>query len=299
MGNEVQNSATTHVTRIWWAFKGVYSHNYISGSSLNGNGRHALKMHASAYWPDPNNNDPSLASYVGTYAETGGGGLPEFTRFVVISNNIFGSSGPWPVAIGPQDAWKDERVSDVIFEKNWYTQEYGSQSNLVQIALYFASSYSTIRNNIFDLTSGANGTTGISILRRGFEPAPKGNNIYNNTIYRGEDLSTTTNPHYGIAIHAEATDTVVKNNVVSYSFISSPTLIVLDDNSGQTVSSNNILTPFTDLADPENAPPPLSRDFSLDPAASNLIDSGETLPVFDDLDGTIRTGLFDIGAYSY
>ncbi len=126
IGNKVKDSGQSHVVRVWQAYKSVISHNIISGSSLNStDGRLALKFHG-----------PGMEEYfppVGSDAY-----LENRTEFAVISNNVFGGSGPWPVAIGPADDLHDCLVSDVIFEGNRIHPDYGSQSccsSSVQVGL--------------------------------------------------------------------------------------------------------------------------------------------------------------------
>jgi len=297
LGNEIKNSDLTHATRMIWAFKGVYSHNLVSGTSLvSGTGRQAMKLHGPAYWPDPEGSDGK--TYVGDFATTGELGVKDFTRFVVISDNVFGASGPWPVSIGPQDSGRDERVSDVIFERNKILAQYGENSSfLCQAQLHFSGRYGTIRNNITDSTGGNQGATGIEIIHWGVEWAPQSNRIYNNTIYRRPGGSTTEYAHTGIIIHADATDTIVRNNYVSFPDVTGPKTLI-DDNSGSAESSNNVMTTTPYFADPDNSNP-LLRDFSLTASAIEAIDQGAAVPVYDDFAGAVRIALYDIGAFLY
>jgi len=117
----------------------VLSSQCISGSSLdNANGRHALKFHG------PGDGEYGIPTQ-GTIR------LEHLTEFAIISDNVFGSSGPWPVAIGPQDSGANEEVRDVIFERNRIVSEYGSRSSTpVQVALNIWGRYITIRNNLMD-----------------------------------------------------------------------------------------------------------------------------------------------------
>ena len=205
IGNKIHNVDESHVARVWWAHLGVINHNMLSGSSLaNSNGRHALKFHG-----------PVVGTYasaggdacVGNFATTKGEGLPYPTKFTVISNNVIGSSGPWPVSIGPQNGNLDERVSDLIFEKNKVMADYGKSSPMsVQASLMFEGRYITARNNILSGTGAYNDYTGIAVERRGIEWAPLGNRVYNNTIYSSSSHAET----YGVYVNADAKDTVIR-----------------------------------------------------------------------------------------
>ena len=283
IGNTIYNASTSHVTRVWWAHKGVIAHNDISGSSLdNTNARHGLKMHG-----------PKEGTELGTFAETGNGGLPEPTRFVMVSNNIVGSSGYVPLSIGPQDASSNENVSDIIFEKNKIIAEHGDTSTtLPSKGINIEGRYHTLRNNVFDGTSTTNNYTAIVVERRGIEDTPLGIHVYNNTIYNN---GIVINGPVGIEINALAVDTVAANNFVSFPTATSDTLIT--DNSGTSVLTNNSMTNTPTFADPNNVTP-LSRDFALG-VGSSAIDAGSSVLVYDDFDDTVRSGTFEQGAYQY
>ena len=285
MGNRANDSKTTHVCRAWMAYLSVISHNRLSGASTeNTNGRHALKMHG------------PIDSNVGTYAETGSGGLPFPTKFTVIANNTIGGSGPWSMSLGPQSAGAqyDERLSDIIVEKNIFLADYGTlvPSKLVQVSLMFEGRYFTVRNNVFVGTGGASSYTGVAIERRSTEPTPLGNHVYNNTIYNSDLI---TGSMTGVSVDSTAADTVIKNIFASFPDDSSETLII--DNSGTAVTSNNQMNNTNGFTDPDNVTP-LSRDFSLT-AGAPAIDAGTDVAVYDDFDDVVRSGTFEQGAYNF
>lgn len=283
MGNIVFDSEATHTSRIWLSYQGVISHNIISGASYGGsNGRHALKLHG-----------PS-ESVIGTYAETGGIGLPHRSKFTIIANNIFGGSGPWPVSIGPQDSSSDQRLSDIIIEKNKMLASFGTQSDTpVTIGLIFEGRYITARNNILDGTTLNNDYIGISVTRRGIEATPLGNRVYNNTIYRNTEA---VNGAIGIDIDSSASDTVIRNNFIAFPGVSNQTLI--NDSSGSSIFDHNLLNNNHGFVDPNNNDP-LLRNFSLFPT-SPAINQGISVPVLDDFDGINRTqDIYDLGAFYY
>lgn len=284
MGNSLHDSSTTHISRIWHAYGGVISHNLISGASLdNTNGRHAIKLHG-----------PKNGSEVGTYAETGGYGIDNRTTFVVVSDNIFGGSGPWPVSIGPQDSISEEDLSDILFEKNKVIAGYGSQSPTpVQVSLMIEGRYITARNNIIDGTGGSNDYTGINVNRRGIEWTPLAIRVYNNTIFNSGSIP---NGAKGITVGEEATNTIIRNNYVSFPNETIEKLTI--DDSGNSIISNNAITDTPGFLDSNNTDL-LKRNFSLTSEAIDAIDKGYFLPILDDFSNASRTGIFDIGAYSY
>ena len=282
MGNVAFNSKTSHVTRIWNSYQGVIAHNSLSGASYtNAYGLHALKFHG------------ATESQIGSYSETGANGLPHRTKFTIISDNIFGSSGPWPVVIAPQNDISDENLSDIIVEKNKFISSFGTQGEtLVTTGLKFGGQYITVRNNIFDGSGNQEGYRGIVIERSGIEAPPHGNHIYNNTIYKAGNSVWT---YEGILIDETASDTVVINNFVS--FPDSDNQLLITDYSGDITMERNILNRSHGFVDPSNVEP-LLRDFSL-LSWSPAVNQGMFVPVFDDFKGLDRNGSYSLGAHHH
>jgi len=290
LGNIVENSSTSHVVRVWQAYKGVISHNRFSGSSTdNSNGRHALKLHGPGYSSFGGVNE------YGTPVPSSGL-LENLTEFVVVSDNTFGSSGPWPVAIGPQDALTDAELKDILFERNRIIADLGKTSpKAVQVSLNIWAQYVSVRNNIFDGTGGDSSYTSIMVSRRGAEPPPTGIKIFNNTIFRSDN----TSGYYrrGIELGSSVTNTQVKNNLISFPGATVPTYSVIDNSSGAEISYN-FMTDSAGFIDQGN-PSPLLRSFDLT-ATSPVINKGTDVLVYDDFLGDSRTdSQYDIGAFEY
>ena len=272
LGNNARDSKESHVMRIFLANNSVISHNMLSGSNLeNDSGLHALKFQA------PNNSE---------------------SEFTIISNNVFGSSGPWPINIGPENSVVDERVSHVIFERNRIITEYGnSSSNEVTIPLHIWARYITVRNNIFDGTGSGDNYIGIMIEQRGIEPPPIGVRIYNNTFYRFD--SSSGYYHTGIRIEDTAIGTIVKNNLVVVDGGTSELFII--DNGINSLVSYNICDGNISFVDPDNADP-LSRSFELMKSSSDAINMGYNISsVLEDFNENSRPygQKYDIGAFEY
>ena len=281
IGNKIYNAMDSHVVRVWQGYLGVISHNIISGSSIDSTtGRHALKLHGSR---ESEVNPEGI-----------GLNLNNRTTFVVVSNNVFGSSGPWPVTIGTQDGAADQRVNDIIFEKNRIHPDYGAQSSrLVQVALNIWGRYYSIRNNIIDGTGASNYFTAINVSTRGVEPAPVGVEIYNNTIYRS-DVNTTD--HKGFLVENSCTDTIIINNFVSFPNVTGAKILIMNS-SADLVQSNNILTSTPSLVNPDLADP-LSRDYTLQVNSSPDEAGISNVPICDDYYSKrrLQDGAYDIGA---
>jgi hypothetical protein len=287
LGNIFKNTHQSQVVRLWLTNHGVVEHNLISGSSLdlNTSGREGLKFHS----PDHTTvGEPVINTGI----------INAETEYSIISDNVIGTSGPFPIIIGSENNVKDERVSNIIIERNRICSDYGNTSgDLPQISLNVWSRYTTVRNNIMDGTGSKPGYIGIAVYRQGVSPIPAYNEIYNNTIYRGDASSDI---HRGIHIESTATLTTVRNNLMSFPYATGYSWQVngLVDEASDTVSSNNLFTDTAGFIDPNNAAP-LSRYFNV-VGGSPGIDSGYSVPVYEDYDGNIRpNGNYDIGAYEY
>ncbi len=288
MGNDLRDSNESHVLRVWQAFKGVISHNVLSGSSLQSqSGRHAVKLHGPS--------QEVLAN-----AGNGEGGLADPTRYVVVRDNIFGGSGPWPVAIGPQSSVADERLSDLLIEKNYFIPAYGSQSccsSPVQVALYISADQVTVRNNVFDGVGSSQYYTAVNLLRRGIEPMHTGIQLYNNTIHKSDLLSGYTSCT-GFSVSDTVSGTIIRNNLAHFPQ-NTTSVTLISNSSADLVADHNLLTNTPGLADPDHMNL-LMRDFRLLPS-SVARNTGTGVPVFDDRAEKRRPLLneYDLGAYEF
>ncbi|MFA5130076.1 MAG: hypothetical protein WC477_04125 [Patescibacteria group bacterium] len=285
LGNEFKDTNQTHVVRLWQAYKTVVAHNEISGSSLtSGAGRHALKLHG-----------PQEVELV----PEGSLGLVHRTQYVIVQLNTFGTSGPEPVGIGPQNSETDERLKDILVEKNNFLSNFGNSSGqLVQTSLSVWARYVTVRNNVFNGTGSEKYYTAINVSRRGLEPTPLGVRVLNNTIYK-MDVPEGYSELSGFALAAEDANIVIKNNLIQYPVV--PNRILINDpGATNTVQDHNVMTPDAGMIEPGNGDYRLAAGSLGVGAGTATLDSGSTpLPVFDDFLGNARTIPFDLGAYKY
>jgi hypothetical protein len=289
MGTRFCDSNTSHVLRLWQAHLAVISHNIVSGSSLNTtSGLHALKLHGLNESLIDNPTKPSHR-----------------TQFVVISDNVFGGSGPWPVATGPQNGEYDERLSDIIFQRNRFIAGYGNlSSRLVSKGLVVEARYVTIRNNIFDGTGSDESYYSMVITRRGIEPAPVGTRIYNNTIFK-DDSDNATSMFIGVDVGEVNESVILKNNLFQLPTTGTYTEIYRESIPGDVIASHNSLN-AADLTfnDSTNADL-LLRDFDIYSDSSSTsdkaIDNGDTVPVYRDIGGIERpqNSVWDRGAFEH
>lgn len=253
-GNSLDNQDTggSHVIRSEYTGKGVISNNTIARAGLS---TLAIKLHAWT-WQGGGVADP--------------GGVGTFSEQVVISDNkIIGGINPWTISLGPQNGESDERVRDIIVERNWFTSGTGTQ-----VHMHIDSSETTIRNNICDLT-GARYHTCVAVERWG--TTPSNIRVYNNTFYSG-----SSGDFYGVAIDADSTHVSVKNNLGSAPQATSPVMYSGSGAAGFSQSNNSTNSQIKSSAPRwASAPPSIPADFKLT-AGSYALGAGTSIPVFSD-----------------
>jgi hypothetical protein len=259
MGNLVSDSTQgEHILRTPYVIKAVISHNDLSNPLPT---KDVVKLHALLYGVSPT----------------------AFTELVVLSDNKFtgGAGVDWVVAIGPQNAQLDERVRNVIVERNWFAP-HPSQTN----ALMVWAQDVTVRNNIFNLT-GTSIREGVKVERRGIEWAPANVHVYNNTFYSGSTGG------FSPITFVLGNGMVAKNNL-GYAPLSTSGAMI----SGTATIANNttnagiLLSPgFLGLT------PVAPADFVLG-VTSPAINAGTAVPVFSDFFRLDRPqgGAIDLGA---
>jgi len=260
MGSVLRDSSLAeHVLRMPYIFKGVFSHNDMSKPAAT---KHVVKMQAASWF---------------TAAPT------PYTEQVVFADNKFtsGNGGSWTVTLGPMDSLHDERVKQVILERNWFAPDPGQD-----VALHLWAQDVTVRNNLFNFT-GALGQNGIAVEQRGIEPLPANVHVYNNTFY-----SNSTGSFRPIQF-VLGTGMEAKNNLGYAPLSTSRNMVV-----GTAIIANNT-TDASILVSPGflGLTPVVPVEFALG-AASSAINSGYTVPVFSyffRLDRPQR-GVIDVGA---
>ncbi len=274
LGNDMDNSfGGEHTVRLPSIVRGVISNNNLKGQGAGAGGKHAFTLRAAVH---------------GAAGVEGGSD----TQYVVVSDNrFFGAPGSQQtVMYGPQ-ATADERVIDVITERNWFT----SSSN-TQLALLLFAREQTIRNNLFDLTGGAehigvrvNGSLNISDRVR----------VQNNTIY-SPDVDTN---FIGVMVSAAGVTNVTVRNNLAYApndsqrwMFDDPAGVVTA--AGNTCDSHRCQTRLTTSPNFVSGTPTLPDDFRV-AAPSYAIDGGAAVSVHSDFFRVSRpiNGAWDIGAF--
>lgn len=168
IGNRMERTSFEHVLRVWMADKGVISENQLCDPSINSDlGRHALKLHSA-------NLHDSI-----------------HTNHVVVSDNIFRGS-VWPVTIAPTDAWKPEKISDIIFERNTIVED-SLSTRATQQALLVSARDVTVRNNLFTGATRRPYYFAVRIMDYNLPdlPAPANIRVLNNTVAHAVDTDGT------------------------------------------------------------------------------------------------------------
>jgi len=258
----------SHVIRAEMLQNSIIGNNTLKGA---GDFQLDIKLHAWA-WDGSAGGNATAATYT--------------EKILIEDNKIEGGANPWMLSLGPQDEITDERVRDVLVERNWFTA-----NSRTQLQMHLNSSATTVRNNICDLT-GAPYHTCVSVSQWGVTPAPTNVRVYNNTFYSGSGSDFV-----GVEI-GTASATVVQNNLACAPSGASPVMLV--DLGTATVSSNNLLgTVAADLF--VSATPAVPAGFALQGTTANLArDTGlSSVPVLSDFFGTSRpqNGATDIGAF--
>ncbi len=319
LGNTLGNVANTdamgsHTIRTPYIGKGVISNNVIARPGALNNGTIAIKMHAPS-WCDASSavgecltldTTPALPSYsyhttthpIGVFAATSG-----YTEQVVVSDNqIIGGSGPSLVVLGPQNTHNDERVRDVIVERNWFK----AGNSATQTALVMHSSEITARNNICDMTGGTAWGICFQASLEGAsspspEPPPDRVRIYNNTVFKS-DIGNGSGYEFSVVkLDTNAANVTVQNNLAyGVGITSSWTAYMVNGiGGGGLVQSNNSTPAQMKNTFPGwvSATPAVPVEFRLT-AGSYANNTGTSVPVWSDFFRTSRpqSGVYDLGA---
>ncbi len=244
LGNFFDDSPNSHIFRLCYGKNVVFARNIFRHSSWR---RHLIKIHSRDY-----------AQY-GIYTEN-----------ILISENTFYCNSQWPVTLGPRDGLHDERVRDVILEKNLFVVEKNAQ-----IVLRAAAGDVTFRNNVIvDRMTGGYDFFVVSITRTRIEPDPWGIEIYHNTYFsKGWPHSLV-----GMAELVNCTDRpLVENNILYSSSAKAGKfhMVYLRNSKLKYEAAGNIVGKDPLFKNPDKL------DFSLKPG-SPAVNYGIAVPVMDD-----------------
>lgn len=262
--NAATGDPMTHVVRIPYTYKAVISNNDLKHA---GDTRHALKIHA-----------PTWGSGVLASAADLGAG---YTQYVLVSDNYVDSpASDWQFAIGPQNNTSDERVKDVITERNYHVP-----GPSVQVCQILMADNATVRNNVMNMSGGPD-CQAINFGQRGIEPVHAGGFAYNNTAYTPDATG-----NYVCVTVGTTTGVIARNNLGEARSATGPAMV-----SGSATSSNNTLN--AGGASPFVGPLTSMAGFKI--GLANAAGT-HTAPIFFDAFGKVRaTGTaVDVGAHQF
>ena len=223
-----------------------------------------------------------------------------YTRWVEISDNQFISGyNNYMVAAAPQNQNSDERIKDVVIERNQFVS---SGFGTVSVALYLDGFDYTVRNNTFDMvgTQGpANAIAFIASVGGTQTVAPDDLMAYNNSYYT--DYAIPGNNINFLQVNSTSTTVDVENNLV-YAPLSTngQTSFIYGTPKVGSIVANNSTTLQMKTVNPSYSftPPVLPSQFK--PAApSYAIGAGATVPVWTDFFGLPRSAPYDMGAVNH
>lgn len=176
----------------------------IIGSSFNGTGATAggpwevVRISAGRFWVIENstiqngfNGGAALKFHDGN-AGSQANWTGQYNEFDELSDNLFtGTSGAQMVEIAPQNNVTDERLRNIVFERNHIKTVAGANGHCYVMASVKNGSF---RDNVFNSVIGASDPFCLQIGRRGFEGShtsgapvesswPQYDEVYNNTCY--------------------------------------------------------------------------------------------------------------------
>ena len=302
LGNAYDDTTQAqHVLRLTYVDRGVVGNSTLSRPAT---GRLILKLHGPT-WCDatspvgscltPDSSPPATVDYgyltntppIDVTSLAGGSGYTE--KVLIADNELTDAINDWSVALGPQNAQKDERLRDIIVERNWFVAGSGTQ-----VALLVWGTDTTVRNNICDRT-GALAHLCFRVEQHGVEPPPTNVHLYSNTFYSAD--ASGSGIFAAIGIDATATDVSIANNLASAPLATSVSLLQGTGASGAAQSNNLVDNAPEDLF--VSATPAAPADFILKALPNPARDTGaSTVLVFSDFFGTPRplNGVPDLGA---
>ena len=264
----VSGTTPTHALRSYYLRKGVISDNTLAHA---GPSYHLIKVHA-----------PSInGTWTGQYSEMN----------VISNNRLNGYTNPWMMVLGAQNSSYDERLRDIIVERNLFVQ--GTAGAAVALEVENGTTGFTVRNNLFDISSS--GGVAVALAVSGVGPVGTGHQVQNNTVYSG-----SANPFVGVLVSAGFGTASVQNNL-GYAPAATAPVMVQFGGTGAAPSFNTsdaqLLQSPLFAANTTGSPYRVPADFR-PTSGSYAIAAATPVALYADLLGVARTG-YDLGAITH
>jgi hypothetical protein len=166
-----------------------------------------------------------------------------YTEFMEISDNWFnGTSGAQLVETSPQNAGDDERLRNLVVERNLFSGHTSAQGGKL---LLVSAVNETVRDNVFYMPGNPSQYAyyGVQVAERGVEPVPSGVEVYNNTCYApNAEQGQRCVGFDGVAMRAPGINSIAQNNLFYVPAGGHAT--VVNTGAGNTVNNNSV-TPST------------------------------------------------------
>jgi hypothetical protein len=269
-----------------------------AGATNNGAGRETVRISACRMcvienntFKNANNIGAVLKLHNGNTNNSSSTWTGVYTELIEISDNWFGgASGAQIVENAPQNAGDDERLRNIVFERNLLSGSTGAQGGR---QLLVSAVNETARDNVFFMpgTQSQYPIYGIQVAQRGIEPVPSGVEVYNNTCFAPDAIAGQACVAFDMAggLSAPATNSIAENNLF---YVAGSHVTVVNSGANDTVTNNT--------SSPAGNPgfKNVSRKFSVisDFTPSANYAGGTSVPVWYDALGRPWPPTWDLGA---
>ena len=199
------------------------------------------------------------------------------------------------VAIAPQSQGSDERIKDVVIERN----HFAAKNSTVTVALYLDGFDYTVRNNTFDMSVAGDPANAIAFIAEvggTISVAPDNLMAYNNSYYT--DYAIPGNNVNFLQVNSTATTVDVQNNLAYAPFSTNgQTSFMFGTPKTGSIVANNSTTSQLMTVDPlYSVTPPVNPSDFKPKVGSYAISAGATVPVWTDFFGSPRGAASAVGA---